>query len=491
MSKQSSETDAAFITRAMGRTLRSLLKQFPLPGLAVGVVKGGNVLYLRGFGQGNVGRGLEVTPETRFAVASTTKAITGTAACILVDDGRLDLDMPVSQYVPDFKLKDPVATQLTTMRDLLSHRTGLPSHDFMWYNTDLCREDIFHRLRYLEPTKDFRQAFQYNNLGYMAAGVIIERLSGLTWEEFVRIRIFDPLDMKQADFGPPPRRRNANDAAGHRLINGGFKVIPYMDVSPVGPAGSVFASAADMCKWLTMNLNGGRYKGKPVVSKRALAEARSPVVALPHIPTEDEFLPSTYALGWRVSAYRGRLRLSHNGGLNGFRSHVSLLPRQRLGMVLLCNLDPEAPSTNCLPDVISHCLLDKLLGLGRVPWVRRYRQGVKAQRPEKKAAGRRTGVGRRPARPVEDYVGEYRHPAYGLLKVTTTGDRLKTEIHRVELRMRHVDGDDFIGNSATMKSVRMTFRADKSDRVRAVAAALVSSNPDLDIVFKRTVKSKS
>lgn len=452
MTEQSCTNDVTSALRGLDRFVKSEMAKWEVPGVAIGIVKGKRCIYTRAFGVRDAKRDLEVTPETLFSIASTTKAFTATAAGILVDEKKLDLDKPVREIVPSFKLKDKVATERVTMRDLLCHRTGLPRHDLVWWKSAISRAEIFQRLRYLPPTTDLRQTFQYCNLAYIAAGVIIEQISGQSWEDFVRERILAPLDMAAAEFFTPAMYRTANIAIGHRKPKTGdrFRPMPPNQCPAVGPAGTLCANVGDMCKWLIMNLNGGKYRGREVVSEKMLADIHAPQMVLPGVPEEAEFLPSSYALGWAVSAYRGHLSIAHGGSINNTLTQVALFPRDRLGLVLSIN-GAAAQSGNLLTTV-AHRVCDRLFGLRSIPWSKRLesqweKQQAELRKTKKKRRDERVKQQEkedpRPARPVADYVGCYENPAYGRLTLSSDGGKLRGDLHGWRFTLLHCHGNSF------------------------------------------------
>jgi CubicO group peptidase (beta-lactamase class C family) len=472
------------------RFVRTRMREWHVCGLAVGIVRGTEPVYVGGFGLRNARSGLPVTTDTLFAIASATKAFTATAAGILVDEKRLDLDKPVREYLPRFRLMDAVATEHMTMRDLLCHRSGLPRHDMVWYKTPLSRRELLDRLRYLEPTRDFRQAYQYQNLMFMAAGVVIEEISGLTWEDFVRARILDPLDMADANLSIEDSKHSPDFAVGCRWAGDRYVRIPLYNLPAIAPAGSINASIADMCKWVLLNLNKGRYNGRQIISERVLADIHSPQMVIPGVPSEHELLPAAYGLGWTITAYRGHLLVRHDGAIDGFRSRVALLPRDQVGVVLLSNFEASnVPGGEHLQDVVSFNLFDRLLGLRPVPWIRRFRRAVSKQQAEQKAKKRKAAPRHSPVPPsraLSAYAGEFRHPAYGCMTVVCTKDRLRADLHGIRFRLRHDQGDAF--RAAVLHYPTETtfeFRVSEKQGVHAVAAVLDSENQDLKTVFRR------
>ena len=459
------------------------MKKWEVPGAAIGVVRGKRRIYQQGFGIRNARSGLEVNCDTLFSIASTTKAFTATAAGILVDEGKLKWDTPVCKYVPSFRLKDKVATERLTIRDMLCHRTGLPRHDMVWWKTDLSRAELFRRLRYLKPTKDIRAEWQYCNLMYVAAGVVIEEISGQSWEDFVRERIFEPLGMNDASFFPEAQQCSGNIAVGHRHVKNRFAVQRPNQVPSKGPAGTICANATDMCKWLIMNLHEGKYRGSQVISKRALREIHTPQIAAPGMPEDHELLPASYALGWNVSAYRGHLMVSHSGSINGTLTRASFLPRDGIGVFVVTNI--AGPKGGYFLNTVRYRAFDTLLGLSTVPWSRRFRARHAKSVAQEKRQKRKSAPPKEkkpPSKRLAEYAGEYHEPAYGLLTVEHHRGALRMTFHGEAARLAHWDGDSFKKcRNAEGAPPHLTFRQNRPGDISAVAVKL----GELDIVFRK------
>jgi CubicO group peptidase (beta-lactamase class C family) len=317
----------------------SLRKVWKAPGVAVGIIKDDKVILSEGFGQRSVKDNLPVTPQTLFAIGSCTKAFTTAALGILVDEGQLEWDKPVKHYLPTFKMYDDFATQRMTVTDLITHRSGLPRHDFMWYNSTFSRKDIFNRLQYLEPNKDFRTDWQYQNLMFMTAGYLLEQVSGGTWENFVRSRIFEPLGMKASNFSIDESQKASDFALPYRETKDTVKVIPFRNITTVGPAGSINSNIPDMLEWTRLHLNQGKMGDKQLLNAATMIKLHAPAMVMPQSGKYSEILNSAYALGWMTSAYRGHQVVDHGGNIDGFSAEVMILPQDNIGIVVLTNLD--------------------------------------------------------------------------------------------------------------------------------------------------------
>src|SRR5215470_5233869 len=257
------------------------MKQWKVPGLAIAVVQDGKVVYAKGYGFRDLESKLPVTPETQFPIGSITKSFTALTFAILKDEGKADWDRPIREYLPEFQMNDPVATEQATARDLLSHRTGLPRHDLVWYSSGASREELVNRIRYLKPNKGFRSAYQYNNLTVMTIGFLEGKLSGLGWEGSVRQKVLAPLGMNQTSFSVSDIEKNGNHASPYELKNEQVSKVPFHNIDAIGPAGSINSSVEEMSHYLALQLGDGTYQGKRIVSEANLREMHSPQTAIP------------------------------------------------------------------------------------------------------------------------------------------------------------------------------------------------------------------
>ena len=348
------------------------MKEFQVPGLAVGVIVDGQVVYLKGFGTREVEKNLPVTEETLFAIGSCTKAFTTFAMGNLVDEGLIGWDQCVMDVLPGFRLWDQYATQNVTIRDLLTHRTGMPRHEFFWYNTKLTRQEILKKLRYLEPSLDIRERYQYNNLMYLTAGLAMEHVAGKTWENLVTERILKPLDMKHTNFTVADLQRTMNFASPYLEKEEKLKKMKFLNLTPIGPAGSMNACVTDLCHWVQMLLAGGVYKNQTLINPATLQELFSPQVIVPGVPEAKETFLYSYGIGWLVLSYRGRCLVSHDGVSDGFTSVVAMLPNEKVGLVILSNRNMSS-----YPRIVSLHLIDRILGLPFINWMQEGLEGLK------------------------------------------------------------------------------------------------------------------
>lgn len=399
--------------------LEQAVKDFNVPGLGVAVVAGGEVVYAKGFGFRDVAGQLPLTPDTLFAIGSTTKAMTATLLGMLVDDGKLEWDEPVNRYLPELRLADPMVSARLTARDLLTHRSGLPRHDLLWYNNlHDSREQLIAKLEHLELSADLRETWQYNNLAYMTAGYLAGKLSGKSWEGALRERLLDPLGMQRTVFSVDAMQRDPDHALPYKENDkgDGVELIPYRNIDLVGPAGSVDSSVNEMSRWLLFNLEGGKAGGRQLIQPATLADIRAPHMVLPQQPPPDSQLSAqTYGMGWGVEVYRGHKLIEHTGGIDGFSTLVAFLPDDGLGLVAFTN------SGSGLPNPVSREITDRLLGLEKIEWLAKAKERRAAGRNVEKDASAKAETlrvkGTRPSHPLADYLGIYDHPAYGRLEI--------------------------------------------------------------------------
>jgi len=458
-----------------------------VPGLAIAIVKDDEVIYSRGFGYRNIEGNLPVTPNTIFAIGSSTKAFTALGLGVLVDDGKLDLDKPVHEYLPDFRLYDRIATEKMTPRDLVTHRSGLPRHDLMWYGSEFTREEMFKRLRYLQPSKDLRETWQYQNLMYMTAGYLIEQISGKAWEDFTRERIFKQIGMERSNFSVDVSARASDHARPYRLNDEKVpEEIPFRNINEVGPAGSINSSVAEMANWVKLNLSGGKFDDTTVVSSSVLQDMHTPHMVLSSISPHKELINQTYGLGWFIEAYRGYRYVHHGGNIDGFSALVTLVPTESLGVVVLTNLN-----ANSLPAVVTRYVVDTMLELDPVDWYARLKPKTDDDEEEEKEEEKEERVeGTTHSHPLTAYAGEYEHPGYGIIKIEHTGNGLTSNYNAFEMDLEHWHYNVFRGNVREMPNMKfmISFSSNVKGDIDKVSVPLEASVDAIE--FKRIPDSR-
>lgn len=417
--------------------------RFEVQGVAVAVIHGDEELLNSGFGFADAESHRKMTAETVLAIGSSTKAFTVTALGTLVDEGLLDWDKPVREYLPGFRMHDPVATEHLTARDMMGHRSGLPRHDFLWYgNNDLTRAQVVEKLRHLEPSKSFRELWQYNNLMYITGGHLIEVLSGETWEQRVQRCIFDKLGMVNSTFTFEAARASGNLATPYAKLDDKVVPIPHRDLDLAGPAGSINATVGDLARWLECNVNGGTRAGVQVVTEPTLKQIHTPTMVMPEGPQYfDETYSGGYAMGWFLQNYRGTKVVHHGGNIDGFTALVTFAPKEKIGVAVLANMNGTS-----LPMVLAYRAFDELLGLDPLPWGERYHtllQTMQGGAKQAKEIRKSKAAEASPSHRLTDYVGEYTHGGYPPIKIALSADgkELVPYYNGLDLTMAHVHYD--------------------------------------------------
>jgi CubicO group peptidase (beta-lactamase class C family) len=464
------------------------LKAFKVPGTAVVVVQGGRILLLKGYGFRDAEKKLPVTPQTLFAIGSVTKSFTVTTLGMLVDQGKLDWDTPVRNYLPGFRLYDPVASEELTTRDMVTHRSGLPRHDLVWYSSNFTREDIiFKRLPYLKNSKPFRSTFQYNNLMFMTAGYLAGRLNGTTWEQAVQQLVLGPLGMKNTNFSVLDSQKSPDFAQPYRKNHETDEVkrIAFYVQGAVGPAGEINTCVADLARYLPFHLDHGKLDGKPLLSENNSVQMQVPQMVIQGAPAFKELGTSSYGMGFFISTYRGHTLIEHGGNIDGFSADLAFLPEEKTGVAVLSNLDGTA-----LPSVVAYNVFDRMLGLNQVDWSGRFlsmEKGEKQSEQEAKSKGyvpRKLGT--HPSHDLEDYVGDYSNPGYGTISITRSGDGFEMKLNRLSEPLKHYHYDVFQVPANPLDPLEKTFISFLSDRNGDISSLSAPLEPSVDdIVFER------
>jgi CubicO group peptidase (beta-lactamase class C family) len=420
------------------------LKEWDVPGVAVVVVDREHVLWLQGHGIRDVETRQPMSDDCLFPLASCTKAFTATIIAMLAEEGKLAWDDPVHRHDSEFRLADPCASD-ATFRDLLTHRTGLASHDYLWYRATWLPEDGVRRAGLLPLEHAFRTRFQYQSVMATAAGFAAAKAAGAPWETLVEQRIFRPLEMTRARCTTPPA--GANRASPHKQDNSGrVRVMPWYEQTLPNPAGSIHASARDLVGWLQFQLSRGAWHGRKLLSAAALEETLTPQMALRLEGLQRDANPEThlmsYALGWVVQDYRGHLLVSHAGALDGFRAHITLMPKSGMALALLANRHQTRMNL-----ALSNALVDRLLGLPAREWNRFYRDLSKKEEESAQEKRRHHVNSRRPdippSLPLSAFAGSYEHPAYGTATIAIRDGSLHWDWSGFHGRMQHHAGDEF------------------------------------------------
>ena len=403
------------------------MRDWQVPGLALAVVRHDSVIYARGYGVREFGQPGAVDAHTLFAIASTTKAFTAAALGMLVDEGKVRWDDPVSRHLPWFMVQDPYVTRELTVRDLLTHRAGVARSDNLWLAGPFDRTEVLRRARHLASTSGFRAGYGYHNIMFMAAGEVAGAASGMTWDDFVAQRIFRPLGMTRTTTHTAIAAADGNVAAPHVKVDGRVLASTLRDYDNIGGAGAIFSSVHDMAQWLRMQLAGGSYGGQTILQAATLKEMRTPQVVVRLDSIAERLFPDThfqaYGLGWLLQDYHGYRMVHHSGWLNWTRTQVTMVPDRRLGVVVIANLNDSN-----LQLALSLRILDALLGLAPTDWSAEYL--ALARRSDERAAAqaKETEAARvantTPSLAPAAYVGTYTNQVYGDVTVVLENERL-------------------------------------------------------------------
>jgi CubicO group peptidase (beta-lactamase class C family) len=409
------------------------LKTFEVPGLSIAIVKDGKKVLAKGYGVRKLGASTPVDENTLFGIGSNTKAFTSAALASLVDAHQISWDDPVYQRLPGFQMYDPYVSHEMTIRDLLTHRSGMGLGEgdlLFWPHTTFTRDDIVYRLRFMKPASSFRSRFAYDNLMYIAAGQIIPAVTGKSWEDSIREKILVPLGMNTTNLSNAAFKPTDDYAFPHSRVDGKLQVIDFVGLDNAAPAGSINSSVAEMAKWITLQLNRGEF---PNSDTRLFSEAQSREMwsAQTILPAGERPGPlpalsakfAAYGLGWGLRDYHGRKLVGHTGGVAGFVSRVMLVPEENLGVVILTNAEEEG----AFDSILFH-VLDSYFGVSPTDWIAAF-QAAKDQR-EKVAnqvmmdqSNARHAVAK-PSLPLSEYAGVYHDAWYGTATIRMERDQL-------------------------------------------------------------------
>ncbi len=416
--------------QSLDRYVAQAVRDWHIPGLAIAIVKNDSLVFAKGYGVIELGKPAPVTPHTRFAIGSTTKAMTVAALAMLVDEGKLHWDDRVIDILPEFRLYDPYATREVTIRDLLTHRTGLPGTDLLWAIPENSHStpEMIRRLRYVKPTSSFRSHWEYQNNMYGVAGYIVARVSGMPWETFIRTRIWEPLGMTESIPLVSELAGQPNVAVPHDLVHDTVRVVPKRTTDAIAPAGSVWSSVSDMSKWMRFILDSGRVGTKRLIQPETFREIVAPQIRAPmdEYPALALARPDffSYGLGWFIQDYQGEPVWMHTGSIDGMCAIIGLEPRERVGVYVLENLDHAE-----LRHALMYEVFDLYAGRTTRDWSRDVRalfdslRTARAKAPRRatdSAAARDTAA----ALPLQAYAGTYTDSTYGTIDVTLASGEL-------------------------------------------------------------------
>ena len=482
-------------------------KEFNVPGIAVAVVKDGQVVALKGYGVRRLGNPAPVTPHTIFGIASNSKIFASAALAMLVDEGKLNWDDRVVDRLPGFEMSDPYVTREMRIRDLLCHRSGLPlgGGDLMfWPASDFTSDQINYRLRFVPLGTSFRSAYAYDNVLYNSAGALIRQISGKSWAEFIRERFFSPLNMRDSKTSIRDIDASTDVVAPHALENGKLRPLEHMPLDNNAPAGAIVSSVDDMSRWVIALLNKGDLgNGKRLFSEKQARILWTPLTILPIADPSPELADvqahfSDYAMGEVLQDYRGHLLVWHTGGLQGMVSIVAMLPELNVGVVVLTNQEESGAFQS-----IANTVLDHFLDAPQKDWVTVYaavakRRNEEAEKTVREAAGKRDASSK-PSLSLASYAGRYRDPWYGDIVVEAKGDGLGirfTHTPGLAGKLEHWQQDTFVAHwndRSLLADAYITFSLNPDGTIERAKMKAVSPLTDFsfdfhDLVLKPVAK---
>lgn len=429
------------------------LEAFNVPGFALGIVVDNQIIFTRGYGTRKVNEELSVSEHTLFPIGSCTKAFTALMLGQLVEEGLVDWDDRVRKYIPEFSVLNQNTTTHLTIRDLLAHRTGMARHDSIWIFSDISRSDIIGILKKLEPQCELREEFQYNNFMYSIAGIIIERVTGQSWEEAIKQRIFDPLKMKDTNVSIQQLTKSSDYSSPHAENNGLERVLSFRNLYPCNPGGGINSNVIDMTKWVALNLSQGTISNEKIIDSQTLREMYAIQMPFPQSPqlTHEVTQRLGYGLGWLIGKYRGYNSVSHGGDIDGFSSEVFMLPAEKIGLVILTNSSSDGRyAALCTRNQV----IDKILGFGDIDWKAKI-QETRVQNKQAIQIALQSFYQQNEKidkQVMEGYLGQFQHPAYGSVKISIENDLLLFSYGQLSIPLSYKSEDVFTCQSDVLIS---------------------------------------
>lgn len=424
-----SQTDTipSFVKDSLDAYVNKALKDWQIPGAAVCIIKDGKIVVMKGYGVRDWDTKEKVDENTLFMIGSNTKAFTATALAMLDVEKKLSLDDKVTKWVSQFKLDNKAAGEQAIVRDLLCHRIGFQTFqgDFTYWTSNLTRDEVIEKMSHIKAVYPFRTTWGYTNAAFLTAGQIIPKATGMQWEDFIKTKIFDPLDMKNTlalskDFPNAP-----NKCSPYTMQDGKIVKIPFCYIDNLAPAGSIGSSVNDMSHWVMMQLDNGKYSDKQVVPAAAINQTRTPASILGNGGTlfnEGHF--SLYGLGWLLDEYCGRKIVSHTGGVNGFVTSVTLVPEDKLGIIVFTNTDQ-----NSFYEALKWEIMDAYFGkpyrnYSKV-YLDYYNENFNKAQEKDKILQDSVSLNLKTDLPLKGYTGDYFNDVYGNMKVVLENGILK------------------------------------------------------------------
>ena len=481
--------------KGLEEDMNGILEVAKAPGFAVAVVEGDKIIYAKGFGYRDFENRIPVDTNTLFAIGSSSKAFTCALLGQLRNEEKISFDDSPIKYVPELSFYSDELNNNIIIKDLMTHRTGLPRHDFSWYlfPTD-DKDSLLLRVKYQEPFTGLRQQWYYNNFMFLAQGVIAERITGKSWEDNIRERFFAPLGMSRSNLSIEELEKSSNAAVGYELKKDSIiSRMDYYRIAAMGPAGSINSSVNELSNWLITWINKGKYNGQEILPEAYVSEAMSShMVAAAGLPDEElpEMHLANYGYGWFISSYNGHYRVEHGGNIDGFSASVAFYPSDSLGIVVLAN-----QNASVVPGLVRNTIADRMLEVERTDWSKRYlERKLKAKAEEEEGKPETTSsevANTRPSHSLIEYAGKYSNPGYGTFNIALREDSLFADFPIKTFYLRHVHYDIFEPFEVTKTGIdttdtgplRFNFSTSNGGDVSSVAIKLEQALDD-PIEFK-------
>jgi CubicO group peptidase (beta-lactamase class C family) len=429
----------------------SLVKDWNIPGLALGIVYKDQLIYSKGYGYRDIENKLPVTATTIFPIASNTKLFTATAASMLAEEGKLSLDKPVRTFMPTLNFFNDELNSKVTLRDMLSHRTGLPRYDGIWIASASTRKEAIEKVQHMRPQLGFREGYIYNNMMYAASGAVLENVTGTSWEEIITKKIFQPLQMNASFFTNEDMIKTGNYAHAYFEFDSTkkLKMLSYgAQSNALGPAGTIKSNIEDMSRWMIAQLNAGKYLGQQAISEAAIKQTLIPNNIADKEGKWGELSNSLYGLGRTIQTYKGYKVATHTGSIDGYYSNLTFVPSENLAVFIVQNSEPAG----ILRSVMAYPIIDRLLNLSPTNWSERYMKDYLKQKADQKRAKdsvNATQVKNTVAsHPLKDFTGKYTNPIYGDIDVELQDNRLILAFRRQRALLNHFHYDQFVTDEA-------------------------------------------
>lgn len=480
--------------KGLEKELNQILKETKAAGFAVAIVEGDKIIYSKGIGYRDYENKIPVDGNTLFAIGSCSKSFTSSVLGQLRKEDKLSFDDSPIKHIPDLKFYNDDMNNNIIIKDLMSHRTGLPRHDFSWYLFPTTNKDsLLQRVEHQEPFTGIRQQWYYNNFMFLAQGVIAERLTGKSWEDNVKERFFKPLGMKRSNVNIDELEKSKNAAYGYEVKKDSIiSKMDYYRIAGMSPAGSINSSVNDMSKWLITWINKGKFRETEILPEAYINEAiSSQMVIAGGLPDKEfpDMYMANYGYGWMMASYRGHYRVEHGGNIDGFSASAAFFPSDKIGIVVLANQNGSA-----VPGIVRNTIADRMLKTDKTDWLQRFvdRQKKNKEAKEENDTKPNKVKNTKPSHVAQDYAGSYDNLGYGKIEISAKNDSLFAEFPLKNLYLKHFHYDVFEPFEVTEKGIDTTDSGPirinfETNDAGDISFAKIKAEATLDpIKFKRT-----